>query len=82
MLQGLLLWAPRQRLACALLTSIGFAAMHTQYTHPQTMIALIALSLLLCYARLISGGLKLPIFLHMLNNLIGVSPWLWLALAG
>jgi membrane protease YdiL (CAAX protease family) len=81
-LQGLLLWAPRQRLACAMLTSIGFAAMHTQYTHPQTMIALIALSLLLCYARLLSGGLKLPIFLHMLNNLIGVSPWLWLALAG
>ncbi|MGB9097481.1 lysostaphin resistance A-like protein [Erwinia sp.] len=81
-LQGLLLWAPRQRLACALLTSIGFAAMHTQYTHPQTLIALIALSLLLCYARLISGGLKLPIALHMLNNLIGVSPWLWLAVNG
>lgn len=76
-LQGLLLWAPRQRLACALLTSVGFAVMHTQYSHPQTLIALTALSLLLCYARLISGGLKLPIFLHMLNNLIGVSPWLW-----
>lgn len=79
-MQGLLLWAPKQRLACALLTSIGFAAMHTQYTHFQTLIALIALSLLLCYARLLSGGLRLPIFLHMLNNLIGVSPWLWITL--
>jgi len=78
LMQGLLLWAPRQRLACALLTSIGFAAMHTQYTHFQTLIALIALSLLLCYARLLSGGLRLPIFLHMLNNFIGVSPWLWI----
>lgn len=79
--QGLLLWAPRQRFACALLTSIGFAAMHTQYAHPQTLIALIALSLLLCYARLNSGGLRLPIILHMLNNLTGVFPWLWLAVA-
>lgn len=79
-MQGLLLWAPKQRLACAVLTSIGFAAMHTQYTHFQTLIALIALSLLLCYARLLSGGLKLPIFLHMLNNLIGVSPFLWVTL--
>ena len=78
-LQGLLLWAPRQRFACALLTSISFAAMHTQYAHLQTLIALIALSLLLCYARLLSGGLRLPVLLHMLNNLIGVSPWLWLA---
>lgn len=78
-MQGLLLWAPGQRLACALLTSMSFAAMHTQYTHFQTLIALILLSLLLCYARLISGGLKLPIFLHMLNNLIGIAPWVWIA---
>ncbi|MEM6160524.1 CPBP family intramembrane glutamic endopeptidase [Erwinia sp. P6884] len=80
-LQGLLTWAPDQRLACALLTSIAFAAVHTQYAHPQTLIALMLLSLLLCYARLLSGGLKLPLFLHMLNNLIGVSPWLWLTLS-
>lgn len=79
-LQGFLLWAPRQRLACALLTSIIFAAMHTQYAHLQTVIALIALSLLLCAARLVSSGLKLPIFLHMLNNLLGVAPWIWATL--
>lgn len=79
LLQGLLLWAPQQRLACALIASLIFAACHMQYTHPQTLIALTALSLLLCYARLVSNGLKLPILLHMLNNLIGVSPWLWIA---
>lgn len=81
LLQGLLTWLPKQRLACALLTSFAFAAAHTQYVHLQTLIALTLLSLLLCYARLRSGGLKLPVFLHMLNNFIGVSPWLWLALA-
>lgn len=81
-LQGLLLWAPRQRVACSLLTSLIFAAMHTQYVHLQTVIALIALSLLFCAARLFSSGLKLPIFLHMLNNLLGVLPWIWATLSG
>lgn len=80
LLQSLLIWAPRQRFACALLTSLGFAAMHTQYHHLQTAIALTLLSLMLCYARLVSRGLKLPIMLHMLNNAIGVAPWLWTAL--
>ncbi|WP_147195654.1 CPBP family intramembrane glutamic endopeptidase [Pantoea sp. CCBC3-3-1] len=79
LLESLLIWAPEQRFACALLTSLAFAAMHTQYTHPQTLIALIALSLLLCYARMKSGGLKLPVALHMLNNALGVAPALWLS---
>jgi len=35
------------------------------------------LSLLLCAARMVSGGLKLPIFLHMLNNLLSIAPLLW-----
>lgn len=80
LLQALLFWAPKQRFACALLTSIAFAAMHTQYQHLQTVIALTLLSLMLCYARFLSRGLKLPIMLHMLNNFIGVAPWLWAAL--
>lgn len=75
-LQGIVQWAPRQRFACSLLTSIIFAAMHTQYAHPQTLLALTLFSLLLCYARFISVGLRLPILLHVLYNLIGVSPWL------
>lgn len=80
-LQAFLLWAPRQRIACALLASIIFATLHTQYAHLQTVIALIILSLLLCAARIISGGLKLPIFLHMLNNLLSVAPLLWHAVS-
>lgn len=76
-LQAFLLWAPRQRIACSLLASLIFAAMHTQYIHLQTLIALTVLSLLLCAARFISGGLKLPIALHMLNNFFGIAPWLW-----
>lgn len=76
-LHAFLLWAPAQRLACSLMTSIIFALLHTQYAHLQTLIALTVLSLLLCAARLISGGLKLPMYLHMLNNFLGVAPLLW-----
>jgi len=76
-LRGFLLWAPQQKVACSVLTSLLFAAIHTQYDHLQTLIALFLLSLLLCGARLISHGLKLPIFVHMLNNLLGVAPVLW-----
>ena len=73
-LRGCLLWAPQQKVICSLLTSLLFAVIHMQYVHLQTLIALFLLSLLLCGARLISGGLKLPIFIHMLNNLLGVLP--------
>lgn len=76
-LHAFLLWAPAQRLACSVMTSIIFALLHTQYVHLQTLISLIVLSLLLCAARFISGGLKLPIYLHMLNNFLGVAPLLW-----
>lgn len=76
-LQAFLRWAPRQRIACALLASVIFATQHTQYAHLQTLIALMVLSLLLCAARMISGGLKLPIFLHILNNLLSIAPLLW-----
>ncbi|HBV39365.1 MAG TPA: CPBP family intramembrane metalloprotease, partial [Erwinia sp.] len=64
---------------CALLTSLIFAGLHTQYVHLLTLIALTALSLLLCLARFHSNGLKLPVALHMLNNFLGVAPWLWAA---
>ncbi|CAO97618.1 CPBP family intramembrane glutamic endopeptidase [Erwinia tasmaniensis] len=76
-LHAFLLWAPAQRLTCSIVTSLFFALLHTQYAHLQTLISLTVLSLLLCAARLISGGLKLPIYLHMLNNFFGVAPLLW-----
>lgn len=74
LLQAFLLWAPRSRLPCIVLTSLLFAAMHTQYIHWQTIAVLTLFSILLCYARLRSNGLLLPIFLHMLNNLIALLP--------
>ncbi|KOC89537.1 CPBP family intramembrane glutamic endopeptidase [Winslowiella iniecta] len=77
LLQGMLLWLPKSPLACMILTSILFALLHTQYVHLQTMIMLMLFSLLLCYARLKSGSLILPIFLHMLNNLVALLPALY-----
>jgi len=74
LLQAFLLWAPRSRFACMLLTSLLFAALHTQYVHWETLVALTLFSLLLCYARLRSNNLALPIFLHTLNNLIAILP--------
>ncbi|CAK9884074.1 MAG: hypothetical protein XXXJIFNMEKO3_00455 [Candidatus Erwinia impunctatus] len=74
-LQGLFLWFPRQRFACALLTSLIFASMHVQYQHWQTVIALSLFSLLMCYARLFSGGLILPVTLHIIHNAIASLAW-------
>ncbi|MBP2170061.1 membrane protease YdiL (CAAX protease family) [Erwinia toletana] len=77
LLQGFLLWAPKSPLACVTLTSILFATMHTQYVHLQTLAMLTLFSMLLCYARLQSRGLKLPIFLYMFNNLLALLPALY-----
>ncbi len=77
LLQGFLLWVPQRRFACMLLTSLLFSAMHTQYLHWQTFVILTLFSLLLCYARLRSNSLALPIFLHMINNLIALLPALY-----
>ncbi|QKJ86102.1 CPBP family intramembrane metalloprotease [Paramixta manurensis] len=77
LLQGFLVWAPKSRFACMLLTSLLFAVMHTQYVHWQTLVILTLFSLLLCAARLRSNSLALPIFLHMLNNLIALLPSLF-----
>ena len=79
LLQAFLLWAPESRFACTLLTSLLFAAMHTQYVHWQSIVALTLFSLLLCWARMKSKGLALPVFLHTLNNLIALVPALYLS---
>ncbi|MCW2484420.1 CPBP family intramembrane metalloprotease [Candidatus Symbiopectobacterium sp. NZEC127] len=68
LLQGLLTWLPNNRLACCILVSLLFAAAHTQYTSTVTLTELITISLLLCYARLTSKGLLMPILTHMLTN--------------
>lgn len=80
LLQAFLMWAPRSRFACILLTSLLFAAMHTQYIHWQTIAVLTLFSILLCYARLRGNSLLLPVLLHMLNNLIALLPSIWYVL--
>ena len=79
LLQTFLLWAPGSRFACMLLTSLLFSALHTQYIHWQSIVALTLFSLLLCWARIKSRGLALPVFLHTLNNLIALIPALYLS---
>ncbi len=77
--QGLSLMLANQRWLSALLTSLIFAALHSQYSHWQSLLSLTLLSLLLCYARLRSGGLMLPLVLHMLNNFLSLCSLWWLA---
>ncbi|XWJ90428.1 CPBP family intramembrane glutamic endopeptidase [Phytobacter ursingii] len=54
-------------------TSVVFALMHTQYHAPATFIWLFTFSALLCVVRMASGGLLLPMLLHMLNNTASFS---------
>lgn len=78
LLQGLLTWLPNSRLVCAILVSLLFTAGHTQYSSGITVVELMSLSLLFCYARFASKGLLLPVLLHMLNNAISVV-WYYLS---
>lgn len=52
----------------ALMTSITFAILHTQYSDIRTLVILAIVSLLLIAARIASKGLVMPIMLHMLMN--------------
>lgn len=68
LLQGLLTWLPNNRLACCILVSLLFAGAHTQYSSTVSLTELVAISLLLCYARLTSKGLLMPVLTHALAN--------------
>ncbi|MBP1000296.1 CPBP family glutamic-type intramembrane protease [Serratia fonticola] len=52
----------------ALMTSITFAILHTQYSDIRTLVILAIVSLILIAARIASKGLAMPIMLHMLIN--------------
>jgi membrane protease YdiL (CAAX protease family) len=52
----------------ALMTSLIFAILHTQYSDIRTLVILAIVSLLLIAARIASKGLAMPILLHMLMN--------------
>lgn len=48
----------------ALLTSLLFMNVHAQYGNADTFIELLAFALVMCAARIRSGGLLLPVLLH------------------
>ncbi|KSQ21620.1 CPBP family intramembrane metalloprotease [Pseudomonas aeruginosa] len=57
-------------LAVLTITSAIFSAAHTNYTQPTTFIIIFLTGLILGIARVASGGLLLPIALHMCANAI------------
>ncbi|WP_017904139.1 CPBP family intramembrane glutamic endopeptidase [Pseudomonas asplenii] len=64
--------------AVAVAVSSGiFVAMHTQYEHWPTLVLIGALGVILSVARIQSGGLLLPLVLHSLAEVVGMSAdWL------
>ena len=51
-----------------LATSLLFMVIHTQYQQPATFICLFIFSVILCYARLYTRSLLVPIILHAMSN--------------
>ncbi|MDX8000432.1 CPBP family intramembrane metalloprotease [Xenorhabdus sp. Reich] len=68
-LNSFLMWGKHLQLTGVIITSFLFTILHTQYQYINTYIFLFIFSVILCYARIHSGGLKLPILLHVLANL-------------
>lgn len=56
----------------ALVSSTLFMLVHGQYQHISTLIELFAVGMIFCSARRYSGGLLLPILLHILAAVIAV----------
>lgn len=56
----------------ALLTSLLFMSVHAQYGNADTSVELFAFALVMCAARIRSGGLLLPVLLHSEAALLAV----------
>ncbi|MFL1555916.1 MULTISPECIES: CPBP family intramembrane glutamic endopeptidase [unclassified Pseudomonas] len=68
-----------------IVTSALFASLHTQYASSTTMTLIFVLGCLFAWARIASGGLLVPILLHMLAEVVGSSldwTWTWAGLYG
>ncbi|EAN4946787.1 CPBP family intramembrane metalloprotease [Salmonella enterica] len=61
-------WGRYARISGIIITSLAFAFMHTQYLFAVTFAYLFIFSSILCVVRMRSGGLMIPIMLHILNN--------------
>lgn len=56
-----------------IITSASFAAIHIQYGNWSTVVLIFAVSCIFAVARIVSGGLLVPILLHMLAEVVGLS---------
>ncbi|WP_437888879.1 CPBP family intramembrane glutamic endopeptidase [Phytobacter sp. V91] len=65
-------WGRFARQKGIIVTSVLFALVHTQYQTPSTFVWLFTFSALLCVIRMVSGGLLIPVLLHMLNNTVAL----------
>ncbi|WP_446432447.1 CPBP family intramembrane glutamic endopeptidase [Pseudomonas sp. 1152_12] len=61
-----------------IVSSALFASLHTQYGSWNTLVLIFVLGCLFAWARIASGGLLVPIVLHMLAEVVGSSlDWTW-----
>lgn len=68
-----------------IVTSALFASVHTQYGSWDTLALIFVMGCLFAWARIASGGLLVPILLHMLAEVVGSGfdwTWTWAGLYG
>lgn len=54
-------------------TALVFAAIHSQYSFFSTLVSLFVLALMLGYARVITGGLLVPMVMHACASILAVA---------
>jgi len=57
----------------AILVSILFSILHTQYSDIRTLFILFLISMVLVFARVKSNGILMPVVLHMMMNMIVIG---------
>lgn len=62
-------WLSENTYLSALLVSILFSILHTQYSDVRTLFILFLISLVFIFARVKSNGIVMPIVLHMMMNM-------------
>ena len=60
-------------IASAFVTATLFSYIHFQYAHLVSFLEIVALGFVFIWARIRSGGLGLPIFLHFLAGVLGTA---------
>lgn len=63
----------KNKLVAAMVTSLIFSLMHTQHLEFKYFLVLFLVSLIFILAKVVSGGLLLPIVLHISMNLFAIN---------